>query len=463
MYSLIQLAATGRKRQWVLMDTMTCLPLLYPLRYSVDHLAFRSLSTQSASLQAIKYFYEFWLLKHHVTFCYSFHSSGHDPSIAFNELTSFFHYLENGRSSHTNVIKLPHSPGATSSTNALRIRAVISFITFLINTYLSPMYQDGLPKDLSRRTTELHRRLLICKEDYRTIMPKSYASKGNNPHYFRSMTIDMINGVYRIIVPSSVSVNNNLNPFPTGGIQFRNYLIFRLLLNYGLRVGELLLLECSSIKPNISNTKYSLIVTSAEMTKDNRRRAPSLKNDYANRVLELESDDYRYINIYIEKIRPKTSEHNFIFTDLRKNVNPLSYNAVYAIFSKVDSAIDKIYPEFKSADYFDAIERLTPHITRHTWASLMLSKLYRDEYQKQLKIAELIDVDFSIAGLMNDAKDKLRELGGWSHTSHMPSVYAKRFLSQQANTANIKRIRDDSIKSDSALLSFIEELNYVIK
>lgn len=82
MYSLYQLVISGSKRQWVLMDTETCLPSLYPLRYHIDHLAFRSLSTQSASLQAIKFFYEFWMQKHGVTFCYSFHSSGHNPYIA---------------------------------------------------------------------------------------------------------------------------------------------------------------------------------------------------------------------------------------------------------------------------------------------------------------------------------------------------------------------------------------------
>ena len=42
------------------MDLETSLPLLYPLRYHIDHLAFRSLSTQSASLQSVKFFYEFW-------------------------------------------------------------------------------------------------------------------------------------------------------------------------------------------------------------------------------------------------------------------------------------------------------------------------------------------------------------------------------------------------------------------
>ncbi len=60
MYSLKQLVISGRKRRWILMDLETSLPLLYPLRYHIDHLAFRSLSTQSASLQSVKFFYEFW-------------------------------------------------------------------------------------------------------------------------------------------------------------------------------------------------------------------------------------------------------------------------------------------------------------------------------------------------------------------------------------------------------------------
>lgn len=37
------------------MDMESCLPLLYPLRYHIDHLAHRSLSTQSASLQSVKF------------------------------------------------------------------------------------------------------------------------------------------------------------------------------------------------------------------------------------------------------------------------------------------------------------------------------------------------------------------------------------------------------------------------
>lgn len=92
MYSLKQLVISGRKRRWILMDLETSLPLLYPLRYHIDHLAFRSLSTQSASLQSVKFFYEFWRQKYGVSFCYSFYSSDHNPDIAVGEMPAFWMY-----------------------------------------------------------------------------------------------------------------------------------------------------------------------------------------------------------------------------------------------------------------------------------------------------------------------------------------------------------------------------------
>lgn len=90
MYSLKQLIISGRKRRWILMDLETSLPLLYPLRYHIDHLAFRSLSTQSASLQSVKFFYEFWRQKYGVSFCYSFYSSDHNPDIVVGEMPAFW-------------------------------------------------------------------------------------------------------------------------------------------------------------------------------------------------------------------------------------------------------------------------------------------------------------------------------------------------------------------------------------
>lgn len=459
MFSLVQLAAPGRDRQWILMDWKTCLPLLYPLRYCTDHLAFRALSTQSASLQAIKFFYEFWLQKHHVTFCYSFHTSGHDPLIAIHEMDSFFHYLENGRTCQSNILTFPLTKYTNQITNGVRIHAVIRFISFLINTYISPVYQDGSPKELSNLASRLHTRLILCKEEYRVLSPSKGFGRSDSYHGFQSMTSDMVMSIYRIITPNSNKKTNLLNPFPTVNIQLRNFLIVRLLLNYGLRISELLLLECNSIKRNIRGDKYSLIITSTDEVEDPRKRAPSLKNVYAHRVLELDIQDYKFLMAYIDKIRPSIEHHDFIFTALQRNDKPLSYNAVYAIFSHIDRAFEKKFPEYKSSEHFDAIRRLTPHVTRHTWANLTLHKIYWDKYHKYTQTAQLAEVDFSIHGLMEEAKEELRLIGGWSMKSRMPDLYAKRFLSEQANTANLRRIEQDNSASDELINLIVEGLN----
>lgn len=445
MYSLSQLVISDSKRQWVLMDTETCLPSLYPLRYHIDHLAFRSLSTQSASLQAVKFFYEFWLQKHGVTFCYSFHSSGHNPYIAIEEMAAFSHYLENSRVIQSNLLAFTPVTISHVYTSAARFRAVIQFISFLINTYVSPVYYDDTPKALSLLASRLHTRLRLCRDSYRTLTPRKQTKRSRVSQVFQSMTSEMVVSLYRIIAPCSTQKFNPLNPFPLGDIQFRNFLIVRLLLNYGLRIGELLLLECRSIKSNIRGDKFSLIVTTADDRCDPRRNAPSLKNVWANRVLELDRQDHDFLNIYIEKIRPKSDNHDFIFTSFQGMGKPLSYTAIHSMFSQIDNAFDKNHPEYKSQSNFDAIQCLTPHVTRHTWAYLTLKRIYHTKFLIRKSTGKHASVDFSLAGLMEEAKSELRLMGGWSLTSQMPDFYAKRFLFEQANTANTQRIAEDNI------------------
>ncbi|WP_370451458.1 site-specific integrase [Buttiauxella sp. B2] len=184
-----------------------------------------------------------------------------------------------------------------------------------------------------------------------------------------------------IIAPCSTRKHNLLNPFPSGYIQFRNFLIVRLLLNYGLRIGELLLLECSSIKSNIKGDKFSLIVTTVEEGYG-PRPPPSLKNVWGSRVLELDKQDYYFLSIYIGKIRTESDSHDFIFTSSQGVGKPLSYTTIHSIFSKIDDVFTSNYPEYKSKLYFDALQRLTPHVTRHTWAYLTLQRIYHLRYLK---------------------------------------------------------------------------------
>lgn len=442
------------------MDMESCLPLLYPLRYHIDHLAQRSLSTQSASLQSVKFFYEFWKQKYGVTFCYSFFSSNHNPDIAVGEMPSFLLYLENGRGVQSNVLSLSRVPGSSCSTQAARVRAVIHFISFLISTYISPAYRDDSPKALSLLASRLHTRLRLCRDNYRTLIPNKSSLRSYNSLGFQSLSGPMVVSLYGIIAPSSTQKHNPLNPFSSGHLQFRNFLIIRLLLNYGLRIGELLLLECSSIKPNIKGDKFSLIVTTVEEGFDPRKNAPAIKNSWANRVLELDKQDYIFLSIYVGKIRPKTVKHDFIFISSQRSGKPLSYTSVYSIFLKVDKVFTDKYPEYKSPLYYDSLQRLTPHTTRHTWAFLTLQKIWHSKYlRNQLNRKHFIADAPSLSGLMEEAKDELRLMGGWSPTSQMPDLYAKRFLSEQANSANIQRITQDNAALDDTLNTIMDEYN----
>lgn len=58
---------------------------------------------------------------------------------------------------------------------------------------------------------------------------------------------------------------------------------------------------------------------------------------------------------------------------------------------------------------------------------------------------------------MEEAKEELRLMGGWSPKSQMPDFYARRFLSERANTANIQRIAQDNIDL-SEMISIVMEV-----
>ncbi|SAD36582.1 Uncharacterised protein [Enterobacter cloacae] len=170
------------------LHTHMCQPLLYPLQYLVDQLALRSSATQSASLQALKFFYEFWHQKYGVTFCFSFYSSYHNPLIAIEELTALFHYLENGCSCAPVLTIGSTQTTPQRRTNIRHAHAVIRFIRYLINTYISSRHMDGSPKELTQLATQLMSRLSIQKEEFRSLAHSRQMNNGMTYKRFRSLT-----------------------------------------------------------------------------------------------------------------------------------------------------------------------------------------------------------------------------------------------------------------------------------
>ncbi len=261
---------------------------------------------------------------------------------------------------------------------------------------------------------------------------------------FKSMNDGMIRGLYLVISPSNSNKYNNLNPFKAKNVQLRNFLIIHLMLNYGLRIGELMLLTTNSIKKSIQNHNFSLIITNTDDEFDDRVKKPKIKNEYSYRVIKLQERDYKILQIYINEIR-KEIPSKILFTSLKPPYSALSYSSIKKIFDKVDSSLKALLPNSFDISSYDSIERLTPHVCRHTWAYMMLSFSF-EKYKKE-NISHS-DIKQSVNDALLKAQDDLRALGGWSTTSTMPIYYGKRFIVERANFMNLARIIHFNINYD---------------
>ena len=163
--------------------------------------------------------------------------------------------------------------------------------------------------------------LELNKEDRVIIMGQNGAGK--------TTLIRSILGQY---IPTNGEIEvAGFNPFKNRPTQFRNFLIIHLMLNYGLRVGELMLLTVNSIKKSVLNDSYSLIITNTDDEHDDRRRKPKIKNEFSYRVITLQERDYRFINIYIKEIRSDINS-DILFTSLKPPYSSLSYSGINKIF-----------------------------------------------------------------------------------------------------------------------------------
>ena len=264
-------------------------------------------------------------------------------------------------------------------------------------------------------------------------------------YLFKSMNQEMIKGLYLIISPNNSIKYNGLNPFKSKNVQLRNFLIIHLMLNYGLRIGELMLLTTKSIKKSMQNHNFSLIITNTDDEFDERSKKPNIKNEYSYRVIKLQERDYKILKIYMDEIRQEIPSQ-ILFTSLKPPYSALSYASIRKVFDQVDASLKALIPECFDDSNYDSIERLTPHVCRHSWAYMMLNFSF-EKFSKE----NIVNSNLRLA--TNDAlikaQDDLRAIGGWSPNSAMPMYYGKRFIVERANHSNLSRIIEHSTKDIS--------------
>ena len=421
----------------ILFDASATLPCLYPLLYSTTVLRFQSFATQQSDMLALKFWYEFWYQKYSTLFCESFLNSKYEPEIFLNEIDNFIVFLENNKKLETNLIRLRSNIDANYMTITQRLRSLFKYFVYLLDEYWNTRYQDITIKELTNRRKKIDLFLLNKKRIFSKFSKYSLTVKSEINHNFKSLNNEMIVMLYKIIRPDQSAKINIDNPFSTKSHQLRNFLMVHLMMNYGLRVGELMLLTKRSIKKSLNSDSYSLIITNTDDEHDPRQRKPSIKNEQSYRVIKLDSMDYKFLMLYVEKIR-NFNNSDILFTSLKPPYSPLSYSSINAIFKTIEQAFKTSHPVYFDDTNIDSIQKLTPHVCRHTWAYITLAfaiKKYRNESVSPL--------NQSNDEIMQKALEDLRVLGGWSANSIMPSYYAKRFIVDSANLMNLQRISQE--------------------
>lgn len=117
----------------------------------------------------------------------------------------------------------------------------------------------------------------------------------------------------------------------------RNYCIVHLMLDEGLRSGEVVNLGLDSVNFDQS---YIIIVNGKG---DKDRIIPLAK--------KLRQPLYKYLTFF----RPHTSDHDFLFCSIQTPEEPLSHDAIKSLFSRIRKDT--------------GISRLKPHLLRHTFAT----------------------------------------------------------------------------------------------
>ncbi|EOQ8641161.1 tyrosine-type recombinase/integrase, partial [Escherichia coli] len=238
-------------------------------------------------------------------------------------------------------------------------------------------------------------------ESIRAHIPRN-SSLNMNEISEKSLNEEEIKVLFRLLEIGGIE-----NPFHKE-VQVRNRLIFTLLLNLGLRAGELLNLKIDDF--DLRDNTLS-VVRRHDSKEDGRSYQPLVKT--GERVIPLSDELAREIFDYISNSREKMTKrkkHNFLFVAhcTGKNAGePLSISA----YEKVISTLKRASPE---------LYNLSGHRLRHSWNYMN---------SKGIEGAELE---------YNRRKDLRNYLMGWSKESIMCDRYNYKYISQQEKDVVLK-------------------------
>ncbi|MCF5860057.1 tyrosine-type recombinase/integrase [Aeromonas veronii] len=425
-----------------LIDSEVMQPTFLSLKFCIELLHQKSVNYQILTLTNIMYFKEYWLAKFGCTLDYSMYKGQYSGSVIsrmITELDGFWIFLGNARVYTNNVLFLPESHQNDSiqkmKTRASRYHTVCRFISWLIDTYITAHHITESLMEIDAHRKMLHSMLSLEARKY-----SRYTSQNrHSSNMYKSLTMEQLRDFASLFtLPTIIEKDDDGKLLPSVYTSFRNLILVKLLTQYGLRIGEALLLRGTSFKSNMAGTAFYMYVDSLNDGVDPRKHKPLIKTRQSIRELKITAQDYKIITAFMAQVEMRSS-HDFLITSSIGDCPPLSYKAAYKIITDVSDAMKDKFPEHFSPRNAECLENVHPHMLRHTWAYMQLKSLHQHFERKFAKAGAV-----NIKGIMESAKDTLRKLGGWAEGSSMPSRYAERFIAEHANEISMEMFEDST-------------------
>lgn len=359
-------------------------PVALPIRYIIDERRENNTSgTLTRDCRVLSWFYE-WCDTHNLEIEERLRAGN---VLTKAEITSFCRYL---RASRSEVVvgaigaSNAHEQGRTHvlspETFNSYIRVIEGFLLWAAYEFIPVATPEAAIRETLKGATQRVKRAF-----------SSNRKSGQTASKRCGLSRAEIEEIRAIIKPGSL-----LNPFRRS-TQFRNQLIFELMLATGIRRGELLKIKLKNI-PVGSKTTLS-IIRAPDDKDDPRRNEPQVKT----RMREIPLPRQLSVELwkYVRKHR-KSDGTAYLFTSAR-NGAPLDSGGVNWIFSFL---IQKRLPYLRG--------RLSPHAMRHTFNET------------------LVELAQSLGWTEGRIKELQRYLNGWSESSEMPTRYTRRLIESQA-------------------------------
>lgn len=199
------------------------------------------------------------------------------------------------------------------------------------------------------------------------------------------------------------------NPFEPEA-RVRNWLMYCLARDCGLRIGEILCLRAADII-STDGTTYVRIVRRPDDESDPRSNAPAIKT--LERVVPLSPHGVLALRTYLTSRGPSARKKGSPFLIQSERGLPLSKSPAAAVMKRLRGA-GNIEDDFSW------------HHLRHAWATEYVREVLRDTQSGRAPVAS------DEAAMRALLVDKLRLVGGWSQTSTMPMKYAMAALREHA-------------------------------